>query len=137
MITTTSTLVRAAATAAVIGLAGIVLFQLAIALGAPVGRAAWGGTHTGSLPRELRVASAVAVLVWSGAAMLVLRRAGFGMLAVPEPVARWGIWILAGLLLVGALMNFASSSAWERFFWGPYALIVAGLCFVAARGSET
>ena len=34
-------------------------------------------------------------------------------------------------------MNVASSSAWERYFWAPYALILAGLCFVAARGGGT
>ena len=35
--------------------------------------------------------------------------------------------------LGGALMNFASSSPWERFLWGPLALVLAGLCFVLAR----
>ena len=44
-----------------------------------------------------------------------------------------GTWILVGVLLVGALMNFASSSPWERFLWGPLALVLAVLCFVLAR----
>jgi hypothetical protein len=30
-------------------------------------------------------------------------------------------------------MNFASSSPWERFLWGPLALLLAALCFVVAR----
>jgi hypothetical protein len=131
------TLARGAATAAVVGLAGIALFQLALALGAPLGRAAWGGTQAGTLPAGLRVASGVAMLVWTAAALVVLRRGGLGMLAMPEAVARWGTWILVGLLLVGALMNVASSSAWERYFWGPYALTLAGLCLLAARGDTT
>lgn len=139
MITTTAnvTLVRATAAAAVVGLVAIALFQLALALGAPLGHAAWGGTHSGSLPRGLRIASALAVVVWAGAAMLVIRRAGFGMLAMPEAVARWGTWILFGLLLLGAVMNVASSSTWERYFWGPYALILAGLCCAVARSDGT
>ena len=86
------TLVRAAATAAATGMAGVALFQLALALGAPLGRAAWGGTHVGTLPTELRVASGVAVLVWTCAALVVLRRAGLALLAMPMPVARWGTW---------------------------------------------
>jgi len=131
------TLVRTAATAAAAGMAGIALFQLALALGAPLGRAAWGGTHVGMLPIELRVASGVAVLVWTCAALVVLRRAGLALLAMPMPVARWGTWVLFGLLLLGTLMNVASSSAWERYFWAPYALILAGLCFLAARGGGT
>jgi hypothetical protein len=116
------------------GLIGIALFQLALASGAPLGRAAWGGTHAGTLPRNLRIASAVAVLVWLSATLVVLRRGGLGPLAVPYPLAYWGTWILCGLLLLGALMNVASSSPWERYFWGPYALVLAGLCFLAGRG---
>jgi hypothetical protein len=35
---------------------------------------------------------------------------------------------------VGALMNIASSSGWERFGWGPFSLILGVLClFVALR----
>jgi hypothetical protein len=56
---------------------------------------------------------------------------------MPEAVARWRTWVLFGLLLLGTLMNVAFSSAWERYFWGPYALILAGLCFAAARGEGT
>lgn len=131
------TLVRLASTAAAVGVAGIVLFQVALALGAPLGRAAWGGTHAGSLPTGLRVASGVAALVWGCAVLILLSRAGWGPLHIPDAVTRWGAWVLFGLLLLGALMNFASSSVWERFFWGPYALIVAGLCFLTARGEAT
>jgi len=91
----------------------------------------------GPLPTELRIASGVAVLVWTCAALVVLRRGGLGLLAMLEAVARWGTWVLFGLLLLGTLMNVVSSSAWERYFWGPYALILAGLCFLAARGDGT
>ena len=37
-------------------------------------------------------------------------------------VARWGTWVLFGLLLLGALMNVASSSVWERYSWGTLRL---------------
>ena len=126
------TLLRSATLAAAVGLVGIALFQLALAAGAPLGRAAWGGTHVGPLPTPLRVASGVAVIVWTFAALVVLRRGGMGLLAMPEAVARWGTWVLVGLLLLGAVLNVASSGVWERYFWGPYALILAGLCFLAA-----
>jgi len=129
----TTTVERAAALAATAGLAGIVLFQLALALGAPLGRAAWGGTQAGVLPAQLRVASAVAALVWVGAALIVVRRGGLGLGALPPGLGTVGIWVLFGLLLLGAVMNVASSSPWERFFWAPYASAVAALCFVVAR----
>lgn len=125
-------LARGAAIAAAVGFLAIAGFQAALALGAPLGRAAWGGTRT-NLPTSLRIASAVAVVFWVLAAMIVLERADYHISPIPEPVARWGTWILVGVLLVGALMNFASSSPWERFLWGPLALLLAVLCFVLAR----
>jgi hypothetical protein len=45
-------------------LLGVVsIFQIALALGLPAGRAAWGGRHEGKLPPGLRVASGIAGLV--------------------------------------------------------------------------
>ena len=125
--------VRSAAVAAAVGFLVIAAFQLALALGAPLGRAAWGGTHV-RLPTGLRIASAFAVGVWLLAALIVLGRAGFRVSPLPPAFVRPGTWILVGVSVLGALMNFASRSSWERFIWGPAALILSGLCLVVARG---
>ena len=122
-----------AALLAAVGLFGIAAFQVALALGAPFGQASWGGRIAGKLPAGLRVASAVAAVVWVLAALIVLASGGFEIAPIPDGVARWGTWVLVGLLPVGALMNLASSSRWERFLWGPTALILAALCFLVAR----
>jgi hypothetical protein len=122
---------RTAAVAAAVGFLTIAAFQAALALGAPLGRAAWGGTHA-QLPTGLRVASAVAFGVWSLAALIVLGRAGFHVAPLPTGLLRWGTWILVGVLTLGAILNFASPSNWERFIWGPIALILAGLCLLLA-----
>ena len=122
---------RVAAVAAAIGFLAIAAFQVALALEAPLGRAAWGGSHV-RLPMRLRLASAFAVALWILAALVVLRRAGFDVSPFPSAFVRWGTWVLVGLLPLGAVMNFASSSRWERFLWGPVALILAGLCLVVA-----
>ena len=123
---------RGVAVAAAVGFLVIAIFQAALALGAPLGRAAWGGTRT-HLPTGLRIASAAAVVFWLFAALIVLGRAGFDVSPISGTPTRWGAWILVGVLLIGALMNFASSSPWERFLWGPLALVLAVLCFVLAR----
>ena len=123
--------VSMAALAATVGFLVIAAFQLALALGAPLGRAAWGGAHE-RLPSRLRVASAVAVGIWLLAALVILQRAGIPVVPVPDVVPQWGAWIVVGLLAVGAIMNFASSSPWERFGWGPLALILAVLCLIVA-----
>ena len=109
----------------------IAVFQLAIALGAPLGRAAWGGAHV-RLPPNLRVASAVAAVIWMVAALLVLDRAGTPLIDLPDPVSDWGTWVLVVVLPVGALTNLASSSPYERFGWGPLAIVLALLTLVLA-----
>lgn len=129
--------VRIAGMATAVGFLVIAAFQVALALGAPLGRAAWGGAYDGQLPMSLRIASGVAVGVWVLAALIVLGRAGFRIVRLPYGVLRWGTWVLVGLLLVGALMNFASSSGWERFGWGPVALILGALCLFVALGAES
>jgi hypothetical protein len=123
---------RAVAILAVVGLVIIAAFQVALALGAPWGRAAYGGTSE-TLAPELRMASGVAAIVWLLAAAVVLGRAGYWGLPGWYAVFRWGTWLVAGLLTIGALVNFASSSPWERFGWGPLALVLAVLTVLLAR----
>ena len=128
---------QAVAVTAAGGFGVVVAFQVALALGAPWGAAAWGGTTHGPLPANLRIASAVAGTVWAVAAVIVLRRAGCHVVALPTGLAWWGTWILVGVLAVGAVMNLASASPWERYGWGPFTLVLAGLCLVVARMPAT
>lgn len=125
------TAVRTAAVLAAAGFLVIAAFQVALALGAPLGHAAWGGQQA-RLPTRLRIGSVVAAAFWIIAALIVLGRAGFEVSPSAEVVERWGTWILVGLLPVGALMNIASSSRWERYASGPLALILAVLTLVVA-----
>ena len=126
--------VRIAAVAAAAGFLIQAAFQAAIALGAPLGSASWGGAYDGQLPMGLRIASGVAAGVYVLFALIVLGRGGFRGVPLPYGVLRWGTWVLVGLMCLGALPNLASSSGWERFGWGPLALILAILClFVALR----
>jgi len=118
---------RRAAFATAIGLMIIAAFQLALALGVPWGRAAYGGTSA-TLEPGLRIASGIATFVWLLAAAVVLGRAGYWGSAGWSRTFSWGTWVVAGLLALGAVANFASSSPWERFGWGPLALVLAILC---------
>lgn len=131
-----SRLTKKAAVAASVGFAGLALFQLLLAAGAPFGAAAWGGSNEGQLPTSLRVGSAIAIVVYGVAAAVILVRAGFAARFLPRTVARVGSWILVLLLTLGALANFASQSPWERFLLGPVTLLLAGLCLVVARSPE-
>ena len=120
-----------AATAAAVGFFGIAAFQVALAVGAPLGRAAWGGRKDRLSP-GMRVGSAGAVVVWLLAATIVLGRAAIQISAAATGGPPMGILILVALLPLGAIMTLASSSPWDRFLWGPLALALALLTFVVA-----
>jgi len=115
------------------GLLIVAAFQAALTFGAPLGAAAQGGTNPGQLPDALRVVTGLSAIVWLFATLLVLARGGRAVVAFPEAVSRVGTWVLVGLLGVGALLNFASSSPWERFGWGPFTLLLFTLGVVLAR----
>ncbi|TDK25507.1 hypothetical protein E2F48_09650 [Arthrobacter crusticola] len=115
------------AAAAAAGFSVIAAFQASLALGAPFGEAAFGGSNSGQLPPGLRAASAVSMVVWLLAALMVLARGR----SVPAPAGRavrWGVRGFIVLLAVGTLLNAASSSPWERFLWAPLALVLLLLC---------
>ncbi len=131
-LTTSRSAARIPAVVATAGFLAIAAFQFALALGAPLGHAAWGGTYT-ELPPALRIASAFAAGVWVFAAWIILGRAGLRVVSLPQTFVRRGTWTLVGVNLFAALVNIASSSSWERFIWGPVALIQAVLCLVIAR----
>jgi hypothetical protein len=124
---------RLAAAAAAVGFAGVAMFQIALVAGVPWGEAAWGG-QPAQLPTTLRLASgAVAVFYGAIVPLIVFGRAGFWGRDGSSRVFRWGTWFLAALMVLGALLNFASQSRWENYQWGPYTVTLAILCIVVAR----
>ncbi|MCU1590466.1 MAG: hypothetical protein JWP11_1722 [Frankiales bacterium] len=124
---------RRPAVSAASGFLAIVAFQLAIALGAPFGAAAWGGAHSGPLPGDLRTASAFGAAFWALAALTVLARGGVRPSLASSRVSRHGTWVLVGILALGTTVNAASSSPWERFGWAPLNLALALVTVRLAR----
>jgi hypothetical protein len=128
-----TTRIRTSAFVAAMGFGGLAIFQVALALGAPLGHAAWGGTRE-TLPSGLRVGSAVSVLFYVAAIGVVLRRAGIHVPWITSGAARIGTWVLVVLLPLSALGNIASQSGWERYLMAPLALILSAMCYLVARG---
>ena len=125
---------RIAGIVAVVLLAVVGVFQVALALGAPLGKAAWGGRHEGVLPTRLRIASGVAaIFVYPLIVFLVMAASGLIETTIAVEMRRAGMWVLTALFGLGALANFASRSKIERL-WGPLSLGVAICCGVIARG---
>jgi hypothetical protein len=131
-VVTTET-VRFAGAVAAGGFVLVAGFQGALALGAPWGKAAWGGAHE-RLPKSLRIASVFAAVLWLVAALVVLSRGGYDWSPVPFSVARWATWVLFGTLLLGTLLNLASRSRPERLIQTPIAAVLSILTLLVALG---
>ena len=100
--------------------AGVVAFQLALALGAPWGRYAMGGAFPGRFPPPMRIAAVVQAVLIGLLALAVLSTAG---LALPELAFAfpWLIWVAVVVSAVALVMNAISRSAGERRIWVPVA----------------
>lgn len=129
--------VRTAAITAAVLLAGVAVFQIALAAGAPWGRMSYGGqaeTVDGVLPGSYRAMSAVAVVILLFAAWIVLARAGVISRGFLSPgFLRVATWVVFGYLILNTVMNLTSSHAGERFGMGAITLISAVACFIVAR----
>lgn len=122
----------AAAVLAAVLLAALAVLQVLVALGRPYGRLVWGGGHR-VLPRRLRAASALSVLLYAGMAAVLLGRAavlGDGRSGAVVVAA----WVLVGYLALGVVLNAVSRSRVERAVMTPVCLVLLGCAVVVARG---
>jgi hypothetical protein len=117
--------------------AGIVVFQAALAAGAPWGAYAMGGAFPGQFPPELRVAAVVQAVILTALAGVVLSRAGVA-LAGWSKASRWLIWVVVGFSTLSFILNLITPSAGERALWAPVAalmLISSATVAITSRSS--
>jgi len=118
--------------AALIGslsVAGLALFEILLALGLPLGGAAFGGANA-VLSAKLRVASGLSALLFVAALYVVPARGGlFGRVGSSWPV-HTASWAFAALFALSALANVASRSRWERLLMAPVAFVLTICCVV-------
>lgn len=111
-------------------LAILAVFQLALILGVPWGKAAWGGQKE-VLPTEFRVASAINIIIYALVLWVARSR-------ISEPERRGfriAAWIIFAYFCLGVLLNLASRSAIERI-WVPVTLLLSWAFFVVARDKK-
>jgi hypothetical protein len=125
--------VQTAALFAVLILAALACFQVALAAGAPLGRLAWGGAHR-VLPRRLRIASAVATVVYLAMAFVILEAAGvIDVLGADAPIGPL-MWSLSAFFALGIVLNVVSRSRPERVMAGV-SFVLCALFVLVARGA--
>jgi hypothetical protein len=116
----------------------VVLFQLALAAGAPWGAAAYGGRvaqDDGRLPTRYRVASAGTAVFLAGALWLILAAgAVISPTPLPERLLGVGVGALVGLFALNTVGNLAGRHPVERWGAGGITAVLTILCAVIALG---
>ena len=107
------------------------LFQLALALGAPLGDYTLGGKYPGKLPPKMRVAALVQILVLFVFALIVLVRSGTALPNL-QAFGRVGIWFVVGFFVLGSIANLSTPSKRERLLWGPTNVLMLGISILIA-----
>lgn len=105
----------------------VVLFQAALAAGAPWGEAALGGANPGVLPDTLRASSLVSAVVY----LLLATLAGTSWAGAT--LRRRVLFGAAALMVAGTLLNIASPSIIERMIWAPVTVALVISLWHAAR----
>jgi hypothetical protein len=111
----------------------VILFQIALAAGMPWGELAWGGSHPGTLPRQLRIASGASAVILLALAFVVLMRAGL-LLQPWKHRTRRLIWVVVGYGVLGVVANAITPSTWERIVWLPVTILLLAASLIVARG---
>lgn len=99
----------------------VILFQLALALGAPWGGMAMGGAFPGVYPPPMRLAAVLQAFVLGGFGLVVLARAGLVVLGWrPFRLA----WLVVALMALGVILNVITPSPLERAIWVPVTILM-------------
>lgn len=114
------------------GLAAVAAVQMFWTLGGTWGvHAASGGAYE-EVTTALRVQSAFAAVLFAVGCLVALARVGLWTAPVSFRVVRIGAWVLTVALWLGAVVNVAAPTNWERFGNGSVALVLAILALVVA-----
>lgn len=104
-------------------IAFVVVFQIALALGAPWGEMAMGGKFPGQLPSQMRIAALLQVVVLVFLVLIVLTRAGV-ILNDFSAFSKSAIWAVVAFSLIGTILNIITPSKKERMLWAPVAIVL-------------
>ena len=111
--------------------AGVVAFQVALALGAPWGAYAMGGRSPGRFAPAMRVAAVGQAVLLTVIAVVVLSDANLVLPSVAGAFP-WLIWLVVAFSAVSVVLNTLTPSARERRIWAPVTLVMLVCSLIVA-----
>ena len=101
----------------------LIIFQLALMLGAPWGVMTQGGFNTGTLPVSGRIIAGLSALLLVVLIHVVLTHAGL-VRSIGPAKKRWALYLAAIIATLSAMANFITPSVPERMMGAPIAAIL-------------
>lgn len=101
---------------------GVLVFQVALALGAPWGHLTWGGRFPGRLPGRMRLGAVASALLMAAFAVVVEAQAGAAGSGGNDPgggLAEVLVRVVVVYCAVGTVANAVTPSRQERCLWLP------------------
>jgi hypothetical protein len=95
-----------------------ILFQIALALGAPWGEYAMGGKFPGKYPAKMRIIAVFQILILALLVGIVMSKSGLA-LEKYEEISGTAIWFVVAFFVLGTVLNTITKSKWERCLWAP------------------
>ena len=101
----------------------VILFQWALALGAPWGEFAMGGKYPGKFPPAMRIAAIVQSLILIFLLLIVTAKS---KIAFNDwyTFSESAIWFVVGFSSIASVLNLITPSKKERMIWGPVSIIL-------------
>lgn len=131
MVSTTFTAAQIASIAAAVLVVGVAAFQVALAFGAPLGDAVFGGrapTQDGVLKGRFRVLAALQAVILLLIAWVLLARTGVATIPLLSgDTLVWLAWVIVVFLALNTFANFAAPHPVERWVMGSITLITCAL----------
>lgn len=113
----------------------VILFQLALAFGAPWGELTWGGRYPGTLPAYMRGVCILSALLLLMFALVVSVRGGL-FLSNWRRTSNKLIWVVVAYCALNVIANSITPSYWERALWLPVALLLLVSCIVVVKNER-
>lgn len=104
--------------------AAVIVFQVAVIAGAPVGSFTQGGSTPGVLGLVGRITAGVSIVTLLLGCYFVAAKTGLMSFGSQSLFARAGFWFVLVMSVLGFVLNWITPSQNERLVWGPVASVL-------------
>lgn len=106
-----------------ISISTVILFQWALALGAPWGEYAMGGKYPGKFPVTMGIAAMIQSFILLFLLLIVTSKSKIAFVEW-SVFSESAIWFVVGFSVIASVLNLITPSKKERMIWAPVCLIL-------------